>query len=97
MIGSIVEDPAISSPVDTVWRRKNATAIWQLAAGTDAGHGPAIRTSPAEIEALADGADVLLAGRRAFRAWKDAQSFDRSAVGHDLLPGAQIIDECGTA
>jgi hypothetical protein len=85
--------------------RKNVTAIWQLAAGMEAGHKPAIRMSPAEIEAFADGADLLLAGRRAFRpaafslfeTWEDAQSFARSAVGRDLLPVVRIIDECGTA
>ncbi|MBN3787854.1 3'-5' exonuclease [Burkholderia sp. Ac-20353] len=104
-IGSImVEDPGISPPVDAILCRKNVTAIWQLAAGLEAGHKPAIRMSPAEIEAFADGADQLLAGRRAFRpaafslfeSWKDAQSFARSAVGSDLLPIVQIVDECGT-
>ncbi|SIT51686.1 DNA/RNA helicase, superfamily I [Paraburkholderia piptadeniae] len=105
-IGSImVEDPNISPPVDAVLCRKNVTAIWHLAAGVEAGHKPAIRMSPAEIEAFADGADLLLAGRRAFRpaafslfeTWSDAQSFARSAVGRDLLPIVQIVDECGTA
>nr|WP_057929882.1 UvrD-helicase domain-containing protein [Burkholderia ambifaria] len=104
-IGSImVEDPSISPPVDAILCRKNVTAIWQFAAGLEAGHRPAIRMSPAEIEAFADGADQLLAGRRAFRpaafslfeTWKDAQSFARSAVGSDLLPIVQIVDECGT-
>jgi hypothetical protein len=106
IIGSImVEDPGISPPVDAVLCRKNVTAIWQLAVGMEAGHKPGIRMSPAEIEAFADGADLLLAGRRAFRpaafslfeTWKDAQSFSRSAVGRDLLPVVQIVDECGTA
>ncbi|MGU7774671.1 ATP-binding domain-containing protein [Burkholderia sp. MR1-5-21] len=104
-IGSIlVEDPNIAPPVDAVLCRKNVTAIWQLAAGLESGHRPAIRMSPAEIEAYADGADQLLAGRRAFRpaafslfeTWQDAQSFARSAVGSDLLPIVQIVDECGT-
>jgi UvrD/REP helicase N-terminal domain len=104
-IGSImVEDPGISPPVDAVLCRKNVTAMWQLAAGIEAGHKPAIRMSPAEIEAFADGADLLLAGRRAFRpaafslfdTWKDAQSFARGAVGRDLLPVVEVIDERGT-
>jgi hypothetical protein len=42
-IGSImVEDPSISPPVDAILCRKNVTAIWQLAAGIEAGHKPAI-------------------------------------------------------
>ena len=105
-IGSImVEDPNISPPVDAILCRKNVTAIWQLAAGVEAGHKPAIRMSPAEIAAFADGADQLQAGKRAFRpaafslfeTWKDAQSFAQSAVGRDLLPIVRIVDECGTA
>jgi hypothetical protein len=104
-IGSImVEDPAISPPVDAILCRKNATAIWQLAAGLEMSHRPAIRMNPSEIVAFADGADQLLAGRRAFRplafalfeSWKEVQSFPRSAAGQDLLPIAQIIDERGT-
>jgi UvrD-like helicase C-terminal domain/AAA domain len=104
-IGSImVEDPSIAPPVDAILCRKNVTAIWQLAAGLEMGHKPAIRMSPTEIEAFADGADQLLAGRRAFRPaafslfenWGDAQSFSRSAVGRDLLPIVRIVDECGT-
>ena len=68
IIGSImVEDPGISPPVDAVLCCKNVTAIWQLAVGMEAGHKPGIRMSPAEIEAFDDGADLLLAGRRAFR------------------------------
>src|SRR5262249_40372626 len=103
--GSImVEDPAISPPVDAILCRKNATAIWQLAAGLEMGHRPAIRMSPSEIVAFADGADQLLAGRRAFRplafamfeSWKEVQSFARSAAGQDLLPIVQIVDERGT-
>ncbi|WP_429293459.1 hypothetical protein [Paraburkholderia sp. CI3] len=81
------------------------TAIWQLAAGVEAGHKPAIRMSPTEIVAFADGTDQLLAGKRAFRpaafslfeTSKDAQSFARSAVGRDLLPIVRIVDGCGTA
>ncbi|WP_086381796.1 UvrD-helicase domain-containing protein [Caballeronia sordidicola] len=105
-IGSImVEDPNISPPVDAILCRKNVTAIWQLAAGIEAGHKPAIRMSAVEISAFADGADQLLAGKRAFRpaafslfeTWKDAQSFSRSAVGRDLLPIVRMVDECGTA
>ncbi len=105
-IGSImVEDPTISPPVDAILCRKNVTAIWQLAVGVEAGHKPAIRMSPTEIVAFADGADQLLAGKRAFRpaafslfeTWKDAQSFARSAVGRDLLPIVRIVDEFGTA
>ncbi|WP_442794139.1 UvrD-helicase domain-containing protein [Paraburkholderia sp. HD33-4] len=104
-IGSImVDDPAIAPPVDAVLCRKNVTAIWQFAAGLEAGHRPAIRMSPAEILAYADGADRLLAGQRAFRPaafslfenWGDAQAFARSAFGQDLLPVVQIVDELGT-
>ncbi|CAE6964974.1 UvrD-helicase domain-containing protein [Paraburkholderia domus] len=104
-IGSIlVDDHNVSPPVDAILCRKNVTAIWQLAAGVEAGYKPAIRMNPAEIVAFADGADQLLAGRRAFRptafslfeTWKDAQSFARSAVGRDLLPIVRIVDECGT-
>jgi UvrD-like helicase C-terminal domain/UvrD/REP helicase N-terminal domain len=104
-IGSImVEDPTIAPPVDAILCRKNVTAIAQLATGLEMGHKPAIRMSPVEIEAFADGADQLLAGRRAFRpaafslfeTWGDAQVFARSAVGRDLLPVVQIVDECGT-
>jgi hypothetical protein len=84
--------------------RKNVTAIWQLASGIEAGHKPAIRMSPTEIVAFADGADQLLVGKRAFRptafslfeTWKDAQSFAQSAVGRDLLPIVRIVDEFGT-
>ncbi|KWD85124.1 ATP-binding domain-containing protein [Burkholderia ubonensis] len=105
VIGSIlVEDPSISPPVDAVLCRKNVTAIGQLAVGLESGHRPAIRMSPAEIEAFADGADRLLAGNRAFRpaafslfeSWSDAQSFARSAVGGDLLPIVQMVEACGT-
>jgi hypothetical protein len=105
-IGSImVEDPSVSPPVDAILCRKNVTAIWQLAAGVEAGHKPAIRMSPSEIVAFADGADHLLAGKRTFRpaafslfeTWKDAQSFAQSAVGRDLLPIVRIVDGCGTA
>jgi hypothetical protein len=104
-IGSMmVEDPAISPPVDAILCRKNATAIWHLAAGLETGHKPTIRMSPAEIEAFADGADHLLAGRRAYRPavfslfenWGEVQSFARSAVGRDLLPIVRIVEECGT-
>jgi hypothetical protein len=104
-IGSImVEDPDISPPVDAILCRKNVTAIWQLASGIEAGHKPAIRMSPTEIVAFADGADQLLVGKRAFRptafslfeTWKDAQSFAQSAVGRDLLPIVRIVDEFGT-
>src|SRR6201990_2747712 len=100
-IGSImVEDPTIVPPVDAILCRKNATAIWQLAAGLEMGHRPAIRMNPSEIVAFADGADQLLAGRRAFRpltfalfeSWKEVQTFARSAAGQDLLPIVQIID-----
>jgi UvrD-like helicase C-terminal domain len=104
-IGSImVEDPSIAPPVDAILCRRNVTAIWQFAAGVEAGHRPAIRMSPAEIVAFADGADQLLAGQRAFRpaafslfeTWTDAQAFARSAFGQDLLPIVQIVDELGT-
>ena len=104
-IGSLmVEDPALAPPVDAILCRKNVTAIWQFAAGLEAGHRPAIRMSPAEILAYADGADRLLAGQRAFRPaalslfenWSDAQSFARSAFGQDLLPMVRIVDELGT-
>jgi hypothetical protein len=104
-IGSImVEDPSVQPPVDAVLCRKNVTAIWHHAAGLESGHKPAIRMSPSEIEAFADGADLLLAGKRAFRptafslfeSWEDAQTFARSAVGADLLPIVQIVEECGT-
>ena len=85
----MVEDPGISPPVDAILCRKNATAIWHLAAGLETGRKPAIRMSPAEIEAFADGADHLLAGKRAYRPaafslfenWGEVQSFARSAVG----------------
>ncbi|WP_438396953.1 UvrD-helicase domain-containing protein [Caballeronia sp. DA-9] len=105
-IGSIlVEDPSVSPAVDAILCRKNVTAIWQLAAGVEAGHKPAIRMNPTEIVAFADGADLLLSGRRAykpaafalFETWKEVQSFARSAVGRDLLPIVRIIDELGTA
>ncbi|MEK6295354.1 MAG: UvrD-helicase domain-containing protein [Paraburkholderia tropica] len=104
-IGSIlVEDPAIAPPVDAVLCRKNVTAIWQLAVGLESGHRPAIRMSPAEITAFADGADQLLAGQRAFRPaafslfenWSEAQAFARTPFGQDLLPVVQIVDEVGT-
>ncbi|MCG5072122.1 UvrD-helicase domain-containing protein [Paraburkholderia tagetis] len=104
-IGSImVEDPALAPPVDAILCRKNVTAIWQFAAALEAGHRPAIRMSPAEILAYADGADRLLAGQRAFRpaafslfeTWGDAQAFARSAFGQDLLPVVRIVDELGT-
>ncbi|MFP3709988.1 ATP-binding domain-containing protein [Paraburkholderia sp. SIMBA_009] len=104
-IGSIlVEDPAIAPPVDAVLCRKNVTAIWQLAVGVESGHRPAIRMSPAEITAFADGADQLLAGQRAFRPaafslfenWSEAQAFARTPFGQDLLPVVQIVDGLGT-
>jgi len=104
-IGSImVEDPALAPPVDAILCRKNVTAIWQFAAGLEAGHRPAIRMSPAEILVWADGADRLQAGQRAFRptafslfeTWSDVQSFARSAFGQDLLPVVRIVDELGT-
>ncbi|MEI7297049.1 UvrD-helicase domain-containing protein [Paraburkholderia tropica] len=104
-IGSImVEDPAIAPPVDAVLCRKNVTAIWQLAAGLESGHRPAIRMSPAEITAFADGADQLLAGQRTFRPaafalfenWAEVQAFARTPFGQDLLPVVQIVDEVGT-
>ncbi|CAD6561188.1 UvrD-helicase domain-containing protein [Paraburkholderia sabiae] len=104
-IGSLmVEDPSVAPPVDAILCRKNVSAIWHLAAGVEAGQKPAIRMSPAEIVAYADGADMLLAGRRAFRpaalslfeTWKDVQSFARSAAGVDLLPIVRIVDELGT-
>jgi hypothetical protein len=104
-IGSImVEDPSIAPPVDAVLCRKNATAIWQFAAGIEMGHRPAIRMNANEIVAFADGADQLLAGRRAFRPtalslfenWKEAQSFARSALGQDLRPIVEIVDGRGT-
>ncbi|MFD1561092.1 UvrD-helicase domain-containing protein [Paraburkholderia silviterrae] len=104
-IGSImVEDPAIAPPVDAVLCRKNVSALWQFAAGIEAGHRPAIRMSAAEIVAYADGADQLLAGQRAFRpaafalfeTWGEAQAFARSAFGQDLLPVVRIVDELGT-
>jgi hypothetical protein len=104
-IGSIlVEDPSVSPPVDAILCRKNVTAIWQLAAGVESGHKPAIRMNPSEINAFADGADLLLDGRRAykpaafalFETWKEVQSFAQSAVGRDLLPIVRIVDELGT-
>lgn len=104
-IGSImVEDPSIAPPVDAILCRKNVTAIWQFAAGLHAGHRPAIRMSPAEIAAFADGADQLLAGQRAFRPaafslfenWEQAQAFARSPFGRDLEPVVRIVDELGT-
>jgi hypothetical protein len=104
-IGSMmVEDPALEPPVDAILCRKNVTAIWQFAAGLEAGHRPTIRMSPTEILAWADGADRLLAGQRAFRpaafslfeTWSDAQAFGRSAFGQDLLPLVRIVDELGT-
>jgi hypothetical protein len=104
-IGSLlVDDPNVAPPVDAILCRKNVTAIWQLAAGVESGHKPAIRMSPTEITAFADGADLLLAGKRAFRpaafalfeTWKDAQAFAQSAVGRDLLPVVRIVDELGT-
>ena len=53
---------------------------------------------PTEIVAFADGADLLLSGRRAykpaafalFETWKEVQSFAQSAVGRDLLPIVRI-------
>jgi UvrD/REP helicase N-terminal domain len=105
-IGSImVEDPSVSPAVDAILCRKNVTAIWHLASGVESGYRPAIRMSPTEIVAFADGADQLLAGKRAYRPaafslfenWGDAQSFSRSAVGQDLQPIVRIVDELGTA
>ncbi|MCA8306832.1 ATP-binding domain-containing protein [Burkholderia seminalis] len=104
-IGSLlVEDPAISPPVDVVLCRKNVTAIGHFAAGLESGHRPSIRMSAAEITAYADGADLLLAGRRAYRpavfalfnSWEEVQSYARSAVGADLLPIVEMVDQCGT-
>lgn len=104
-IGSLlVEDPSIAPPVDVVLCRKNVSAIGHFAVGLESGHRPAIRMSPAEITAYADGADQLLAGRRAYRpaafalfeSWQEVQSYARSAVGNDLLPIVQMVDVCGT-
>lgn len=104
-IGSIlVEDPEMAPPVDAVLCRKNVTAIWQLAAGLEAGQRPAIRMSAAEILAFADGADQLLAGQRTFRPaafslfenWADAQAYARTPFGQDLSPIVRIVDELGT-
>ncbi|WP_321818299.1 MULTISPECIES: UvrD-helicase domain-containing protein [unclassified Paraburkholderia] len=104
-IGSmLVEDPSLAPPVDAVLCRKNVTAIWQLAAGLEAGHRPAIRMSALEIAAFADGADLLLSGQRTFKPaafslfenWADAQAFSRTPFGQDLLPLVQIVDELGT-
>ena len=104
-IGSImVADPSVSPPVNAILYRQNVTAIWQLAAGVEAGHKPAIHMSATEIVASADGADQLLAGKRAFGpaacslfdTWKEAQSFAQNAVGRDLLPIVRIVDEFGT-
>ncbi|AJY62433.1 ATP-dependent helicase (plasmid) [Burkholderia glumae] len=100
----LVEDPTIAPPVDAVLCRKNVTAVWQYAVGLELGHRPTIRMSPAEIEAFADAADMLQAGRRAFRpaafslfeSWEDARAFSRSAIGVDLLPIVELIDQCGT-
>ncbi|WP_321818329.1 MULTISPECIES: hypothetical protein [unclassified Paraburkholderia] len=88
----LVEDSSLAPPVDTVLCRKNVTAIWQLAAGLEAGHRPAIRMSPLEIAAFADGADLLLAGQRAFKPaafslfenWADALAFSRTPFGREL-------------
>ena len=74
------------------------------AAGVESGHKPAIRMRADEIEAFADGAEQLLAGRRAFRpaafslfeTWQDVRAFARSAFGRDLLLIVQIVDERGT-
>jgi hypothetical protein len=105
-IGSImVEDPGVSPPVDAILCRKNVTAIWQLAAGVEAGHKAAIRMTPMEIVAFAEGAENLLAGNRAFKpmafslfeSWKDAQSFAATPFGRDLQPIVRIVDELGTA
>lgn len=104
-MGSIlVEDPEMAPPIDAVLCRKNVTAIWQLAAGLEAGHRPAIRMSAAEILAFADGADQLLAGQRTFRPaafslfenWADAQAYARTPFGQDLSPIVRIVDELGT-
>ncbi|RQM43887.1 ATP-dependent helicase [Paraburkholderia bannensis] len=104
-VGSIlVEDPAIAPPVDAVLCRKNVTAIWQLAAGLEAGDRPAIRMSPAEIAAYADGAGQLLVGQRTFRPaafslfenWAEVQAFSRTPFGQDLQPVVRIVDELGT-
>jgi hypothetical protein len=83
---------------------KNAAAMWQLAAGLEIGHRPAISMSPSEIVADSDRAGQSLAGQRAFHRlvfalfenWKDVQSFPRSAVGQCLLPNVKIVDELGT-
>ncbi|WP_308444899.1 ATP-binding domain-containing protein [Paraburkholderia adhaesiva] len=104
-IGSMmVEDPALVPPVDAILCRKNVTAIWQYAAGLEAGERPAIRMSTAEILAYADGADQLQAGQRAFRpaafslfeTWADARAFARSPFGQDLEPLVRMVDELGT-
>lgn len=70
----------------------------------EAGHRPSVRMSAAEIMAFADGADLLLAGQRAFKPaafslfenWADAQAFSRTPFGQDLLPLVQIVHELGT-
>jgi hypothetical protein len=100
----MVEDPDVLPPVDAILCRKNVTAVWQLAAGVEAGQKPAIRMSPGEIVAFADGADQLLSGNRAYRPaafslfenWKAVQSFSRSSAGRDLLSIVRIVDELGT-
>ncbi|WP_320534221.1 3'-5' exonuclease [Robbsia andropogonis] len=100
----VVYDPSIRPPVDAVLCRKNVTAIWELASGVVAGKKPAIRMSAAEILAYADGADSLMAGKRAFRpaafslfeTWKEAQDYSRSVAGRDTQPIVEFIDEYGT-
>jgi len=104
-IGSlVVVDSSIKPPIDAVLCRKNVTAIWELAAAVAAGRKPAIRMSSKEIVAFADGADLLMAGKRAFRpsafslfeTWKDAQDFSRSVAGRDIRPIVEFIDHFGT-
>jgi len=100
----VVYNSDVQPPVDAVLCRKNVSAIWELASGVVAGKKPAIRMSATEILAYAEGADLLMAGKRAFRpaafslfeTWKEAQDFARSVAGRDTRPIVEFIDEYGT-
>jgi len=91
-IGSImVEDPNISPPGDAVLCRKNVTAIWQLAAGIEAGHKPAIRMSPAEIEAFGVRTCSWLAGAHS---GPPPSRCSRRGATHSPLPAAALDVIC---
>jgi superfamily I DNA/RNA helicase len=76
----------------------------ELAKGLEAGHRVAVRANVSEILALAEGADRLMRGQRAWRptslalfeSWKDVQTYAESFAGRDLFPIVNLIDQQGT-